>query len=190
MERGNKGLCEGDGGFLPDKTILPRQLVWEDGRVFAIDRVKDIRPAASLKAGAQDCGISASLGEGDLSLSGGRKRLVCGATAQELRKISVPGSASCGIMAHSEKQAKNQRHRSEFRGKRRPIPRGDIMASKIDFTHPHHRLRRHIYPLGAGGAGQSRGIGGPGHHRPRHHGGRAGGPAAGAALGGAGAGWD
>lgn len=51
MERGNKVYVKVTADFMPDKTILPRQLVWEDGRVYAIDRVKDIRPAASLKAG-------------------------------------------------------------------------------------------------------------------------------------------
>jgi len=31
--------------------IIPRSFVWEDGRHFDIDKVTDIRPAASLKAG-------------------------------------------------------------------------------------------------------------------------------------------
>ena len=31
--------------------IIPRSFVWEDGRYFEIDRVLDIRKAASLKAG-------------------------------------------------------------------------------------------------------------------------------------------
>ena len=31
--------------------IVPRSIEWEDGRVFAIDRVLDVRRAASLKAG-------------------------------------------------------------------------------------------------------------------------------------------
>ena len=34
-----------------DGTILPRSFVWEDDRRYEIDRVIDIRPAASLKAG-------------------------------------------------------------------------------------------------------------------------------------------
>lgn len=37
--------------FREDGVILPRRLKWEDGRVFQIDRVRDIRPAASLKTG-------------------------------------------------------------------------------------------------------------------------------------------
>ena len=31
--------------------IMPRFIEWEDGRVFAVDRVLDVRRAASLKAG-------------------------------------------------------------------------------------------------------------------------------------------
>ena len=34
-----------------DGSARPLELVWEDGRKFAIDRVLDVRHAASLKAG-------------------------------------------------------------------------------------------------------------------------------------------
>ena len=34
-----------------DGRIMPRAIEWEDGRVFTIDRVLDMRRAASLKAG-------------------------------------------------------------------------------------------------------------------------------------------
>lgn len=34
-----------------DGTIRPTSIIWEDGRVFAVDRVLDVRRAASLKAG-------------------------------------------------------------------------------------------------------------------------------------------
>lgn len=37
--------------FDPDGNILPLCINWDDGRVFEIDRVLDIRYAASLKAG-------------------------------------------------------------------------------------------------------------------------------------------
>lgn len=37
--------------FYPDGGFEPTSLVWEDGREYAIDRVTDIRRAASLKAG-------------------------------------------------------------------------------------------------------------------------------------------
>ena len=33
--------------------MLPREIIWEDGRRFEIDRVLDIRQAASMKAGGQ-----------------------------------------------------------------------------------------------------------------------------------------
>ena len=33
-----------------DGSIRPTSIVWEDGRIFAIDRILDIRRAASLKA--------------------------------------------------------------------------------------------------------------------------------------------
>jgi hypothetical protein len=39
--------------FLSDGQIIPRSFVWEDGRSFEIDRIIDIRPAASLKVGGQ-----------------------------------------------------------------------------------------------------------------------------------------
>lgn len=51
MERRSKVYVKVRADFLPDGTILPRKLEWEDGRVFLVDRVRDIRPAASLKAG-------------------------------------------------------------------------------------------------------------------------------------------
>ena len=34
-----------------DGNVHPRAIIWEDGRVFDIDRVLDVRRAASLKAG-------------------------------------------------------------------------------------------------------------------------------------------
>lgn len=34
-----------------DGVILPRSFIWEDGTTYMIDRVVDIRNAASLKAG-------------------------------------------------------------------------------------------------------------------------------------------
>ena len=39
--------------FREDGLMLPREITWEDGRKFPIDRVVDIRQAASLKAGGQ-----------------------------------------------------------------------------------------------------------------------------------------
>lgn len=37
--------------FDPDGNILPLRINWDDGRYFDIDRITDIRYAASLKAG-------------------------------------------------------------------------------------------------------------------------------------------
>lgn len=34
-----------------DGNIHPKAITWEDGRVFEIDRILDVRRAASLKAG-------------------------------------------------------------------------------------------------------------------------------------------
>ncbi len=39
--------------FAEDGTMLPRLIIWEDGRKFPIDRVSDIRQAASMKSGGQ-----------------------------------------------------------------------------------------------------------------------------------------
>lgn len=37
--------------FDVDGTIIPREIQWDDERKFAIDKILDIRRAASLKAG-------------------------------------------------------------------------------------------------------------------------------------------
>lgn len=37
--------------FSKDGRLLPKRIIWEDGRIFDIDRICDIRRAASLKAG-------------------------------------------------------------------------------------------------------------------------------------------
>jgi len=36
---------------LKDGKLVPLSFVWEDGATYEIDRVTDVRPAASLKAG-------------------------------------------------------------------------------------------------------------------------------------------
>ena len=36
-----------------DGTMLPREIIWEDGQKYEIDRVIDIRPAYAAKAGGQ-----------------------------------------------------------------------------------------------------------------------------------------
>ena len=37
--------------FRPDGTMLPRELTWEDGTRYAVDRVLEIRQAAAQKSG-------------------------------------------------------------------------------------------------------------------------------------------
>jgi len=39
--------------FKSDGTMLPREITWEDGTKFEIDRVLDIRQAAAMRAGGQ-----------------------------------------------------------------------------------------------------------------------------------------
>lgn len=39
--------------FNEDGIMLPREITWEDGEKFEIDRVLDIRQAPALKAGGQ-----------------------------------------------------------------------------------------------------------------------------------------
>lgn len=39
--------------FRDDGVMLPREIIWEDGERFEIDRVAQITPAASLKVGGQ-----------------------------------------------------------------------------------------------------------------------------------------
>ena len=39
--------------FAEDGTMFPREITWEDGEKYEIDRVLDIRQAPALKAGGQ-----------------------------------------------------------------------------------------------------------------------------------------
>jgi hypothetical protein len=39
--------------FTEDGEMRPRSVIWEDGHIFTIDRVLDIRPSAAQKAGGQ-----------------------------------------------------------------------------------------------------------------------------------------
>ena len=39
--------------FSEDGIMLPREITWEDGKKFEIDRIIDIRQAPALKAGGQ-----------------------------------------------------------------------------------------------------------------------------------------
>ena len=39
--------------FTEDGIMLPREITWEDGEKYTVDRVLDIRQAAAMKAGGQ-----------------------------------------------------------------------------------------------------------------------------------------
>ncbi len=39
--------------FRDDGVMLPRSIIWEDGTEYDIDRIKDIRQAAAIRAGGQ-----------------------------------------------------------------------------------------------------------------------------------------
>lgn len=47
----NKVYVQVEARFHPDGKIVPVYFWWEDGRRYNIDRVLDVRRAASLKAG-------------------------------------------------------------------------------------------------------------------------------------------
>ena len=46
-----KTYVEVTARFTPEGEILPLNILWSDGISFFVDKVLDIRPAASLKAG-------------------------------------------------------------------------------------------------------------------------------------------
>lgn len=51
MEKSPKVYVAVRASFDTDGRILPLSITWEDGREYEIDRVLDVRRAASLKAG-------------------------------------------------------------------------------------------------------------------------------------------
>lgn len=51
MENSQKVYVDVDAVFTRDGRLFPRQLRWKDGEVYEIDRVLDVRRAASLRAG-------------------------------------------------------------------------------------------------------------------------------------------
>lgn len=48
---GNKIYVDVVAVFSKDGQLIPRQIVWEDGRTYDIDRIMDVRRQASTKAG-------------------------------------------------------------------------------------------------------------------------------------------
>ena len=52
-ENGIKVYVQVKVDFREDGVMLPRRIVWEDGREYEIDRVTDIRQASAMRAGGQ-----------------------------------------------------------------------------------------------------------------------------------------
>ena len=67
-----------------DGNIRPRAITWEDGRVYEIDRVLDVRRAASLKAGG--VGMRYSLKAGGVGM-----RYICRIRGKEVRLFNEEG---------------------------------------------------------------------------------------------------
>ena len=51
MDSDYKVYVEVNEDRLKDGRLFPRSFIWEDGQRYEIDKVTDVRPAASLKAG-------------------------------------------------------------------------------------------------------------------------------------------
>ena len=54
--------------FTPEGLMLPRTLIWEDGRRYEIDRVRAVQAAPALKAGGQGDRPTASVGGRECSV--------------------------------------------------------------------------------------------------------------------------
>lgn len=50
-----KVYVEVTAAFSPQGDVVPLSVRWQDGTVFEVDRVLDVRPSAALKAGG--CGM-------------------------------------------------------------------------------------------------------------------------------------
>ena len=51
IESRRKRYVEVTARFAEDGTLRPLTITWDDGRVFTVDQVLDVRQAASLKVG-------------------------------------------------------------------------------------------------------------------------------------------
>jgi hypothetical protein len=51
MDSDHKVYVDVNEDRLKDGQLLPRSFVWEDGNCYEVDKILDVRPAASLKAG-------------------------------------------------------------------------------------------------------------------------------------------
>ena len=48
--------------FSPEGRITPLSIIWEDGRKYEVDKILDIRRAASLKAGGTGLRFNVKIG--------------------------------------------------------------------------------------------------------------------------------
>lgn len=62
MEANPKVYVRVRADFFPDGKLLPCAITWEDGHAFEIDRVVDVRRAASLKAGGAGIRYTVEIG--------------------------------------------------------------------------------------------------------------------------------
>lgn len=53
MPQGYKIYVEVIAAFKKEGLLLPRTIVWEDGRTFPVEKILDLRPAPAQKAGGQ-----------------------------------------------------------------------------------------------------------------------------------------
>lgn len=63
MEQSNKVYVTVDVRFEPDGRRKPLSIIWENGEEYKIDRVLDVRRAASLKAGGAGIRYKVKIGE-------------------------------------------------------------------------------------------------------------------------------
>ncbi|NTV89202.1 MAG: hypothetical protein HGA22_02390 [Clostridiales bacterium] len=57
-----KVFVEVNCAWTKDGQIIPRQIIWEDGQSFEIDKVLETKRAASLKAGGQGLRYTCRIG--------------------------------------------------------------------------------------------------------------------------------
>lgn len=63
ITRREKRYVQVNATFSADGRVTPNAIEWEDGRTFHIDRVQDVRRAASLKTGGDGIRYTIRIGE-------------------------------------------------------------------------------------------------------------------------------
>ena len=62
MDQREKRYVGVDATFDADGRVTPRAVIWDDGRRFEVDRVLDVRAAASLKTGGDGIRYTVQVG--------------------------------------------------------------------------------------------------------------------------------